>query len=152
LFEIRSVLEALSARISTPLLDKNAFDDLRDLLQRLNRARDDTDLWIKRHFEFHHYLCSMSNRKRLISEITKFNTLCEPYMRLWYTNRDRSKKDIDEHRDIIEALETGDPDASESVVLEHIARGQSRCELSSAPRLKERFAKAAGRRPEARGY
>jgi DNA-binding GntR family transcriptional regulator len=123
LFEIRSVLEGLSTRISTPLFDKNALDDLRDLLVRLNRARDDTDLWIKRHFEFHQFLCSLSNRRRLISEITKFNTLCEPYMRLWYTKSNRTKKDIDEHRDIIDAIDTGDPDQAESVVREHIARG-----------------------------
>ncbi|HSE74611.1 MAG TPA: GntR family transcriptional regulator [Dongiaceae bacterium] len=140
LFEIRSVLEALSARISTPMFDKNALDDLRDLLVRLNRARDDTDLWIKRHFEFHHFLCSMSKRRRLISEITKFNTLCEPYMRLWYTKSDRTKKDVDEHRDIIEAIETGDPNKAESVVREHIARGavQLRAFFRSNPEVKKR--------------
>ena len=101
IFEIRAVLEGLAARLGTHQFDRDLLLELKNLLGRLKRARHDYDLWINRHTEFHLFLCSRCGRARLISEIAKFNTQCEPYMRLWYSQRDPPRKETDEHQEII---------------------------------------------------
>ncbi len=53
LFEIRSVLEGLAARLAAPRFSAHQRDESMDRLTRMIRAEGDIDLWIARHQDLH---------------------------------------------------------------------------------------------------
>lgn len=115
-FEIRSVLEGLAVRLATPRLDAEAFAELDRLLARMRRGDD----WVTRHREFHEYLCSFSQRPKLIRQIARLHVTIEPYLRIWFHHAEKPLSAEEEHRAIIAALRTGDVAVAESAVEKHI--------------------------------
>lgn len=123
IFEMRAVLEGLAVRLGVPRLGERALNDLEDLLDRMERSRHGSDgEWLTHHRQFHEYVCGLSGRPRLLRQIRCLHTALEPYVRLWFINTDKplSANVQREHRDIIEAMRSGDPHRAETAMQEHI--------------------------------
>lgn len=126
-FEIRSVLEGLAVRLAMPRLDAEAFAELDRLLSRMGLdGRGDHD-WVTRHREFHEYLCSFSQRPKLMRQIAGLHVTIEPYVRIWLHHADKPLSAEEEHRVLIDALRSGDAAAAEAAMRKHI--------LETAPAL-----------------
>ena len=126
-FEMRSVLEALAVRLATSRLTAEAFSELDRLLLRMRRSGQGADDWVTRHREFHEYLCSFSQRPKLIRQIAWLHVTIEPYLRIWFHHADKPLSADEDHRAIIQALMTGDASVAEAAVEKHI--------LDTAPAL-----------------
>lgn len=122
IFEMRSVLEGLAVRLAAPHVDRAAEQGLRRLLGDMERAVEQRDVqeWLTLHREFHHNLCSLSGRPRLVDAIHRLHTALEPYMRLWFLNTSEPIEAKNEHEAVIEAVVTRDPETAEAVVEAHI--------------------------------
>jgi DNA-binding GntR family transcriptional regulator len=129
LFEIRSVLEGLAMRHAVGNVGGSAIEDLRDLLFRMDRGRHECDQWLKRHWEFHGYICKLSGRVRLVREIEKLHVLLEPQLRFYFINVKKPIGVLQQHQHLIDMLVAGDPDKAEAVMREHV--------LETAPALIE---------------
>lgn len=127
LFEMRSVLEGLAIRQAVSNVNGTNIEDLRDLLFRMDRGRHDCDQWLKRHWDFHEYLCKLSNRPRLVREIEKLHVMLEPQMRFYFVNVKKPTGVVQQHQNLIDVLVAGDADRAESVMREHV--------LETAPAL-----------------
>lgn len=123
IFEMRGVLEGLAVRHAVDNFDATARDDLEHLLNRMEYARQaDTGDWLATHRNFHEYVCALSRRQRLMRQISGLHTALEPYLRLWLINVNQpvSANVQSEHREIVEAMASGDPERAERVMQEHI--------------------------------
>ncbi|RWC29726.1 GntR family transcriptional regulator [Mesorhizobium sp.] len=130
IFEIRSVLEGLAVRLAMPRIDDEALDEFERLLDRMERAgQTGSSDWVARHQEFHGRICALSQRPKLIHQISALHVVIEPYMRIWFDDCDKPHSAREEHAAVIAALRSGDGHHAEQVMQEHI--------LGTAPLLAE---------------
>ncbi|MFJ3521911.1 GntR family transcriptional regulator [Pseudomonas sp. NPDC090203] len=119
-FEMRSALEGLAIRVAVPKITERHLTHLERLLDDMDAYRDDSSEWVSRHREFHEYLCSLSERGRLMRQISALYTVIEPHMRLWLEHGDKPLSARDEHAVILDALRAGDAEQAERILREHI--------------------------------
>lgn len=123
IFEMRAVLEGLAIRLGVPRVDDRALEELKELLERMERSRHrDDGEWLTHHRQFHESVCALSGRPRLLRQISSLHTAIEPYIRVWFINSDKplSANVQREHEQILEVLRSGDPQRAETVMQEHI--------------------------------
>lgn len=120
LFEIRSVLEGLAMRHAAVNITGSDVEELRDLLLRMDRGKNDCDQWLIRHREFHAAISRLSGRRRLVREIEKLQVLLESQMRLWFVHVEKPIKVLQEHQSLIDALISGNSDNAEAVMRDHV--------------------------------
>ncbi len=121
-FEMRAVLEGLAASMAATRANASDFQDLEQLLVRMQQSASSTSAWITVHRQFHERLCAISDAPRLMQQISALHAVVEPLMRLWLENGSSSSYLQDRHEDILTALKAGDPDAMESMVRAHVRR------------------------------
>ncbi|TJX04146.1 MAG: GntR family transcriptional regulator [Mesorhizobium sp.] len=130
IFEIRSVLEGLAVRLAMPRIDEEELEDLERLLDRMERAsQSGSSDWVVRHQEFHGRICALSQRPKLIHQISALHAVIESYMRIWFDYVEKPLTAREEHAAVIAALRSGDAGQAEQVMQEHI--------LGTAPMLAE---------------
>ena len=120
LFEMRAVLEGLCARRAAVDFDEDAGDELRLLLNRLNRAAGNIDAWIQHHEAFHNFICERANRPHVTAEVRKLRAAVEPYLRLSQTHPVTMGDSGRQHKELIDVLLLRDPDKAEAVMRRHI--------------------------------
>lgn len=122
--EVRRLLEPGATRIAAERITERELDELRELLERMERAEDPAD-FVQLDTEFHHRIATASGNAWL-SSILK--AIAEPTIR---SRRERLRDDESvtalsnrQHRDIFHALEERDGEQAESAALLHICSTQ----------------------------
>jgi len=129
-FEIRSVLEGLAVRLAMPKIDGEVLAELERILDKMESSgRGGSSDWVTRHQQFHSQIYSLSDRPKLIRQIAQLHVVIEPYLRIWFDYADKPLSAREEHRVVIEALRSGDPERAETAMRSHI--------LGTAPMLAE---------------
>lgn len=130
IFEMRSVLEGLAVRLAIPRIGEDEIDELERLLVRMERAgQSGGSDWVVRHQEFHRFICKLSQRPKLIHQISALHVVIEPYMRIWFDDVEKPLSAREEHEAVIAALRSGDARHAERIMQDHI--------LGTAPMLAE---------------
>ena len=94
---------------------------LERLLDRMERdGQSGGSDWVSRHQQFHALIFNLSQRPKLIRQITALHVVIEPYMRIWFDYVNKPLSAREEHQTLIDALRSGDPDHAEAVMREHI--------------------------------
>ncbi|MDM9651512.1 GntR family transcriptional regulator [Pseudomonas wenzhouensis] len=119
-FEMRSALESLAVKVAVGNLTERHLSTLERLLEDMDEYRDDSCEWVRRHWVFHEYLCSLSGRPRLMKQISVLYSLIEPHMRLWLQHVDKPRSAREAHEAILDALRSRDASRAERVLREHI--------------------------------
>ncbi|AUQ27001.1 GntR family transcriptional regulator [Dickeya zeae] len=119
-FEMRSVLEGLAIRIAVSKLTEKHLTHLTRLLDSMDDTHNEPYEWVLHHRVFHEYLCSLSERPRLLRQISLLNSSISPYMHLWRQRVNQPQNDREDHRQIIDALRTGDPVLAEQIIRHHV--------------------------------
>jgi len=119
-FEMRSALEGLALRVAVPNITERHLNRLERLLDEMDECRDESAEWVSRHRVFHEYLCSLSERPRLLRQITALYSVIEPHMRLWLQHAEKTMSAREEHSVILDAIRSGDARYAETIVREHI--------------------------------
>ena len=119
-FEMRSALEGLAIRLAIPHIGERQLAALERLLDEMDDYRDDSAGWVSLHRKFHEYLCSLSQRPRLMKQISALYSLIEAPMRLWLQHVDKPMSARQEHAVILEAIRSADAVTAEAVLREHI--------------------------------
>ncbi len=120
LFEMRAALEGVCARHAAVNFDEEAGEELSNLLDMLNRAGQNVDLWIRRHEAFHNFICERANRPLMLAEVKRLRAVVEPYLRMAQSHLETMGNSNLAHRQLIDALLTRDPDRAEAVMRHHI--------------------------------
>jgi DNA-binding GntR family transcriptional regulator len=120
-FEIRSVLEGLAVRLAMPKIDGEVLAELERIVDKMESSgRSGSNDWVTRHQQFHSQIYSLSGRPKLIRQIAQLHVVIEPYLRIWFDFADKPLSAQEEHRVVIEALRSNDPDQAETAMRNHI--------------------------------
>ena len=123
IFEIREVLEGLSARRAAKSISDRQIDLLRQIFKPFIDVDDirDFEAYARADRKFHNYIAKISSREFLSSILRTYNIVSLAYL---YPSREgliRSPNEtIKEHIAIVEAICSHDPQAAESVMRQHL--------------------------------
>lgn len=145
LFEIRALYEGLAARHVAGRIDRAGLQAATQALDALVTSRDDVDGFVAAHDSFHAVFHAYCPRPRLLAEIRRINHAIEPLLRLMLRHSPTAySATVSEHRDLIAAIASADPDRAERATRAHVL-GQDATEL--LPRADAPAPAAAGRGP-----
>lgn len=127
-FELRTALEGLAARLAatrvTPLLIRR-LRELADVMDTVPMTDEGLDRMTAANNEFHRLVVEASGNKRLAE--TRAHLVIIPIVRR--TFHSYTKEELDRsrlnHRELIDALETGNAQWAESVAMTHILAAQA---------------------------
>jgi DNA-binding GntR family transcriptional regulator len=120
LFEIRSVLEGLAARLACPRLTVAALDELEAILHRMNRARQDRALWLDCHEQFHETILMDCGRARLLHQIHNARNGLLPYLRIYVAAYPEMEVQGIEHEMLLSVAKRRNPELLEATIRDHI--------------------------------
>tara|TARA_R110002094_G_scaffold215950_2_gene186756 strand:+ start:17196 stop:17864 length:669 start_codon:yes stop_codon:yes gene_type:complete len=123
MFEVMAELEALCGRLAARRLTDTALDSLKQAEKFCSDAlkTGDTDAYYRANEGFHHLLYEASGNSFLISEAKRLHRRLQPFRRLQLRVRGRMRQSMDEHRNILSALEAGDAETAGRVLRDHVA-------------------------------
>jgi DNA-binding GntR family transcriptional regulator len=120
IYEIRTPLESMAARIACEAGGASYIDRVRDTGRALSKAKPGSD-WISKHEDFHLALFEGNQRPRLEALVRTLRTQSEPYVRFAvavdHQLRERAQLD---HLQFVELVEAGDAKSVEKLVRSHL--------------------------------
>lgn len=121
LFELRAVYEGLVARDAALSIDGAGLDRARRGLLALGQALSDIDRFIAAHDALHAIFREYCPKTRLKSECMRIQHATEPLLRLMLHHSPTAMDmTMAEHRALVEAIASGDPDHAEIAMRAHI--------------------------------
>ncbi|WP_113718377.1 GntR family transcriptional regulator [Arthrobacter dokdonensis] len=122
IFAVRATLESLAVRTLCELPNRSAvIKSLRAAANHMKSAAKGTlEARIESDLEFHRTLCKLSDNQTLLHSWESLEGSIR--MSIMFAGLERAVKnmDVDRHLEIVEAIETGDPEAAQSAVLGHM--------------------------------
>ena len=122
IFHVRAALEALAARELCALPDRaDAVATLRKAVAEMERwAASNLEDRIEADLRFHRTMCQLTGNETLLHQWTSLEGSIR--MSIMYAGVDRAIKNMDakRHHDIVDAIETGDPDTAAETVHDHM--------------------------------
>ncbi len=131
LFEVREVLEGLSARLAAPRIARGEVDRLARLFRGLDAPRTPAVVrrYVERDRHFHWRLVEIAENEDLAAAMNSVNMMFFVYQDGLVRPPSET---IREHRAILDALRRQDPEASEAAMRLHIRRSLERLEEEAA--------------------
>ncbi|MBU2954318.1 GntR family transcriptional regulator [Marinobacter sp. F3R08] len=122
MFEVMAELEGMCGRLAARRIQPAELEDLRAALQRCEDpdVMADPDEYYYENEEFHGCIYMASHNSFLASEARQLKQRLKPYRRLQLQARNRVANSISEHRQIFEAIESGDEEAAGRHLREHV--------------------------------
>jgi DNA-binding GntR family transcriptional regulator len=123
IFAVRSALESLAASALSVAEDRDtAVDQLRELLDRMERAASDEDLErrIESDLDFHRALCALTGNAELLHTWQSLEGSIRMSIMAAGQAQALGNMDVDRHRAIVDAIATGERAAAFGAVDEHL--------------------------------
>lgn len=124
ILEIREVLEGLAARLAVDNFSNAGLRDLRDIFQSLGDIRDlskvDHKKFALANVVFHRKILETSNNPKLIETVSGLYDHLSLVRLKTIELTGRRNRSVDEHQEILEALELRDADRAEKAMRKHI--------------------------------
>jgi DNA-binding GntR family transcriptional regulator len=125
LYEIKSTLEGLAARLATANMKEKDISRLEKVNEELKELIDKNDLesFYRVHTRFHEGFVKSCGNKRLIQMISNLNDHFNRFGIISLTLPGQFENAIEQHTQIIEAFKTGDQDLVENKVKTNVMTG-----------------------------
>lgn len=122
MFEVMAELEGMCGRLAARRILPQELAELRAALTRCELAADagDTDEYYYENEVFHSCIYAASHNAFLAEEARQLKMRLKPYRRLQLRVRHRMGTSLDEHRQIVAAIEAGDMAAAEHGLKAHV--------------------------------
>lgn len=123
MFEVMAELEAVCGRLAALRISHDALKDLTDANRRCQMAVDagDTDAYYIENERFHRIIYNQSGNSFLEQEASKLHRRLKPFRRQQLRFRGRMTQSMSEHEDIVQALDSGDPEQTANALRLHVA-------------------------------
>ncbi|MFY9211410.1 MAG: GntR family transcriptional regulator [Aestuariivita sp.] len=123
MFEVMAELESVCARLAAVRITDEALKDLHDTNARCNQAvlAQDSDGYFRENERFHAILYRQSGNAFLEQECLRLHRRLQPFRRLQLRLRGRLKQSMQEHENIVAALEDGDGARAADAIRDHVA-------------------------------
>lgn len=123
MFEVMAEIEAVCGRLGAKRISDAALADLHDANLKCQAAIDaqDPDAYYAENERFHRIIYQQSGNSFLSSEAGALHRRLKPFRRQQLRLRGRMGQSMTEHKNIVEALEQGDPERAANVLRDHVA-------------------------------
>ncbi len=126
IFEIRTALESLSTGLAARRIENSELEQLQHLLTEIEGYIDkhDIDNIVKTDIEFHDLLYKVSRNERLSGIISNLKEQLSRFRTLSMSYPGRLKETLEEHREMVEAIASGDVEAAREAAERHMVRAE----------------------------
>lgn len=134
MFEVMAELEAMCARLAARRASQGALDGIRAALEACEReaAVEDANAYYYANELFHRLIYQACANPFLVQQTLTLKNRLKPYRRLQLRLRNRIQQSLEEHRQIVLALEACDAEAAAHAAREHVLiQGQRFSDLIS---------------------
>lgn len=134
MFEVMAELESLCARLATRRVSREALDDIEAALKdcEVQCLAGDTNTYYYANEQFHRLIYQACGNGFLVQQTLLLKNRLKPYRRLQLQLRNRMAQSLQEHRDIVRALQQGDGEAAARAARDHVLiQGQRFTDLMS---------------------
>ncbi|WP_053363429.1 GntR family transcriptional regulator [Bacillus sp. FJAT-27251] len=123
IFEIRSSLESLAAKLAVDHISNTHIKDLEQILEESKEICEDEDFegYLKANTYFHKSLYQHCNNEMLIKMINDITGLSARYPN-YYQNKEIMQVSIKEHEEILDALKIRDAELIERLTKNHLSK------------------------------
>jgi DNA-binding GntR family transcriptional regulator len=122
MFEVMAELEGMCARLAARRITQPETEALQRALEACQQAAEhgDSDAYYYENERFHECIYRASHNGFLVQQTRQLQTRLKPYRRLQLRVRNRVNRSLEEHRDIVDAIMTGDESRAEASIEQHI--------------------------------
>ncbi|HKJ94686.1 MAG TPA: GntR family transcriptional regulator [Gammaproteobacteria bacterium] len=122
MFEVMAELEGMCGRLAARRISPQEAAALREALEGCRRAQEagDSDDYYYENEGFHHRIYEASHNGFLATEANNLHMRLKPYRRLQLRVKHRTRRSLQEHEAIVEALLAGDEHNAERLLREHV--------------------------------
>ncbi|MBW8635935.1 GntR family transcriptional regulator [Hoeflea sp. WL0058] len=123
MFEVMAELEGMCGRLAARRMTDSGIVAIEKAMQGCEAAHlaGDTDQYYRENETFHHLIYAASGNTFLSGEASKLHRRLRPFRRLQLRVRNRMRQSLNEHRDIVEAIRSGDADLTGRLMHDHVA-------------------------------
>ena len=137
MFEVMAELEAMCARLAARRVDSTMLKDIEDALAACAAQCElqDINAYYYANEHFHQLIYQACGNAFLVQQTLGLKNRLKPYRRLQLQLRHRMGQSLQEHREIVDALQRGDGDAAALTARQHVlVQGQRFNDLLSLAR------------------
>ena len=122
MFEVMAELEALCARLAARRVTRQALDEVKQALLACEAecGKQELNAYYYANEQFHQLIYQACGNPFLVQQTLVLKNRLKPYRRLQLQMRNRMFQSLQEHREIVDALEKGDAEAAARVAREHV--------------------------------
>ncbi|WP_291013362.1 GntR family transcriptional regulator [Hydrogenophaga sp.] len=134
MFEVMAELEAMCARLATRRVSQAALRDIEIALVACEAqcATQDSNAYYYANEQFHQLIYQACGNAFLVQQTQLLKNRLKPYRRLQLQLRNRMSQSLQEHRDIVRALQQGEEEAAAQAARDHVLiQGQRFTDLMS---------------------
>ena len=126
IFEIRTALEKLSTGLAARRIENDELEQLQKLLTTIEGyiEKRDIDNIVKTDIEFHDLLYHVSRNERLSGIISNLKEQLARFRTLSMSYPGRLEETLEEHREMVEAIASGDVEAAREAAERHMVRAE----------------------------
>ncbi len=126
IFEIRTALEKLSTGLAARRIENEELEQLQKLLTKIEGyiEKHDIDNIVKTDIEFHDLLYKVSRNERLSGIISNLKEQLSRFRTLSMSYPGRLEETLEEHREMVEAIASGDVEAAREAAERHMVRAE----------------------------
>lgn len=126
IFEIRTALEKLSTGLAARRIENDELEQLQKLLTIIEGyiEKRDIDNIVKTDIEFHDLLYHVSRNERLSGIISNLKEQLARFRTLSMSYPGRLEETLEEHREMVEAIASGDVEAAREAAERHMVRAE----------------------------
>lgn len=126
-FEIRAALEGLAASLAAERATDDELENLERQLVRTTSLIDTSDLngMVEIDTDFHSLLYTVSRNNRLAQIINNLREQIQRFRQTSLSFPGRMKEALEEHREIVEAVSSRDPELARRLAQEHIENAEN---------------------------
>ncbi|PTL38105.1 GntR family transcriptional regulator [Alkalicoccus saliphilus] len=144
LFSIREALEVMATRQATKNVDQDFISRLRKIMNKMKHAEDieDTEEVVKLGSYFHEEIIKQANNPLLEDMLKSVLEKIKRYRHIGVSNiSKRSQNAVEEHFEILQAIENQEVQEAETIMRKHIASSHETIALSKKIKGDENFEK-----------
>lgn len=122
IYTIRMNIEGLGSRWVVENINEEQINELKEIveLQEFYMIKDSLEQINHLDDKFHEKMYQYSNSRTLQHMLSDLHHMIKRYRKISFNSKGRTKKAIEEHRKILEAVISRDEDAAEKLTIEHI--------------------------------
>ena len=124
IFEMRKYLEGPAAELAATRIDERFLAPMLEDFSVLENMRDDEDWrthWAEHDVTFHREIYLASGNRRLAADIQRYRLLHHSFNTTLVADAETLSRAVDQHRQILTALEMHNGPAAREAMIEHIA-------------------------------